>query len=95
MLKNKSKPLRKCISCNERKIKEDFIMVVRSPKKESQKNFSLMDGIKKKEGRAAYICKNSNCIKNTIRFKKLEKAFKQKINSEIYENLEKAELIYE
>ena len=80
MLKNKIKPLRKCISCNEKTAKENFIMVVRSPKK---------------EGRAAYICKNSNCIKNTIRFKKLEKAFRQKINQEIYKNLEKAESIYE
>ncbi len=95
MLKNKSIPIRKCVSCNERKTKEDFIMVVRPPKKESQKIFSLMDGAEKKEGRAAYICKKSNCIKNAIKFKKLEKAFKQKINLEIYENLEKAVSIYE
>ena len=62
-------------------------MVVRSPKKEVSENFKLLDGTEKKEGRAAYICKKADCVKNTIRYRKM--------SEELYENLKKAELIYE
>lgn len=88
-------PIRKCIACQLKKDKSNFIMVVRSPKKEVSENFKLLDGTGKKEGRAAYICKKADCVKNTIRYRKLEKIFRKKMSEELYENLKKAELIYE
>lgn len=70
-------------------------MIVRSPKSKFEKTFKLMDGTEKKDGRAAYICKKADCMKNAIRYRKIEKSFKEKINKEIYDNLKKAELNYE
>ena len=88
-------PVRKCISCGSKKSKEKFIMIVRSPKKECNESFSLLDGAEKKEGRGAYICKKSECLKNVIKFHRLEKVFKRKISSEIYDTREEIRSAYE
>ena len=47
----------------------------------------LIDKKGKSDGRGAYICNNLECLQNLEKSKRLEKAFKQKIEKDIYENI--------
>ena len=88
--KQKNIPVRKCIGCGARKPKDEFIVIVRSPKSEQNKSIKVLGGDDKKEGRGAYICKNPECLKKARKAKRLERTFKGKIESSIYDELEKA-----
>ncbi len=67
-------------------------MIVRPPKKDlniNNNNNNILDlkilfGHEKKEGRAAYICKNINCIKIAQKSRRIEKSFSRKIDPELY-----------
>lgn len=80
----KKVPLRKCNGCNEMKPKKELVRVVKTPEGEI-----CIDKTGKKNGRGAYICPNSSCLKNAKKAKRLEKAFEMQIPEEIYEELEK------
>ncbi len=86
----KNVPLRKCISCGIRKPKENFMVIVRSPRNEQNKSIKVLNGDEKKEGRGAYICKNSDCLKKARKSRRLERIFKKKVDDQIYDALEKA-----
>jgi len=81
---NKKIPMRQCMGCGEKKPKKELIRVV----KDNEENIFL-DDTGKKNGRGAYICKKSSCLKQSIKKGGLEKSFSMKIPSEIYEALEK------
>ena len=78
----KRQPQRRCMGCNEKKDKKDFIRIVKN--KDNQIN---LDKTGKLEGRGAYICDNIDCLNKVIKSKRLEKVFDSKISDEIYENL--------
>ena len=75
-------PQRKCVGCNESKSKSELIRIVKN--KEGQIN---VDKSGKLQGRGAYICDNIACLEKAIKSKKLEKAFEQKIEENIYNEL--------
>lgn len=77
-------PQRKCIGCSEMKGKNELIRII----KDKDGNISL-DKTGKMNGRGAYICNNSECLKKARKCKGLERAFQMAINSEIYDSLEK------
>ncbi len=81
-------PLRTCIGCGEKKPKNELVSIIKSPKNENETFFEVFEKSVKKDGRSAYICKNRECLKNAIKFRKLEKSFKCKIDKKIYESLE-------
>ena len=56
-MKDKKIPLRKCISCNERKSKKDLIRLVKKGDKDV-----IIDKTGKANGRGAYLCLNLECI---------------------------------
>ena len=58
----KNIPQRKCIGCNEKKDKKDFIRIV----KDNQNNISI-DKTGKANGRGAYICDNIDCLEKAIK----------------------------
>lgn len=91
----KNIPLRKCIACGLRKPKSEFIVIVRPPKAELNEPIRILDGNEKKEGRGSYICKNSECLKNARKSRRLERIFKKKIDDQIYDALEKAVTTHE
>ncbi len=95
ILDGKNFPLRKCIGCGIKKSKKEFIAVVRSPKNSEISNLEVFDGIIKKDGRSAYICKNLECFAKTKKSRKLEKTFKRQIDNDIYEKIEKMILEFE
>jgi predicted RNA-binding protein YlxR (DUF448 family) len=75
-------PQRKCLGCGISKNKSDLIRVVRSPE-----NDISIDLKGKKSGRAAYICRDSNCLKKAVKAKKFDKSLEIKISDEIFESL--------
>lgn len=77
-------PQRQCVGCRERKAKRELIRVVRSPEGEVSLDFGG-----KKNGRGAYICPNSECLKKAIRSKALDRSLEVTIPEEVYGRLEK------
>ena len=77
-------PQRQCMGCRERRAKRELIRVVRSP----EGNVSLDFG-GKMNGRGAYICPNSECLKKAIRSKAQDRSLEVTIPEEVYARLEK------
>ena len=82
MMRPRKIPLRKCAGCGEMKNKPELIRIVRSPEGE----FSI-DRTGKKAGRGAYICSRLECLQNAIKFKTLERSFKQTIPTLVFNQL--------
>lgn len=89
MLKTKHIPTRKCIGCGKISEKSFLLMVVKSPKCQAEKTFKILNGTDKKEGRSAYICNNHDCFLKAKKGRRLEKSFSSKIESKIYDSLER------
>ena len=85
----KSLPLRTCIACGEKDEKSKFVMVSRPPKSSPKNSFEVSEGKNKSGGRSAYICKNEECLKRARKARRLERSFKGKVSSEIYEEMER------
>ena len=77
-------PQRQCMGCQERKDKKALIRVVRTPEGQVCLDFSG-----KLNGRGAYLCPNSECLKKAIRSKVLERKLEVPIPQEIYDRLAK------
>lgn len=81
---NKKIPMRQCIGCNEMKPKKEMIRVIKTAEEEI-----LLDTTGRKNGRGAYLCPNSECLKKAIKSKGLERSFKMPIPKDVYEMLTK------
>lgn len=84
MNKVKKVPQRKCIACQDRDNKKELIRIVKN--KEGQ---IFLDKTGKANGRGAYICNCSECLKKAIKSKALSRAFKVEVPDEVYESLMK------
>ena len=80
----KKEPLRQCIGCMEMKPKKEFVRIVKNKLGEVS-----LDTTGKAQGRGAYICKNPECLKKTIKSRRLEKVFEMKIPEEILSEMQK------
>lgn len=83
-MKERKLPQRKCVGCMNIKDKKDLVRIV----KNSDGEISV-DPSGKKAGRGAYICKSSECLEQARKRNRLEYAFKCKISSDVYDELEK------
>ena len=81
-MNTKKKPERRCISCNEKREKNELLRIVRTPEKNVE-----IDLTGKKNGRGAYICKSEDCLNKIIKSKKLERSFEIEIKSDFYEEI--------
>jgi len=87
-LKKRKLPIRMCLGCREMKEKRTLIRMVKSPDGKI-----LIDDLKgKSPGRGAYICLFGSCIDKVMKAKSFERAFGQKIESEVFDEL-KSEFI--
>ena len=77
-------PQRQCMGCRERKAKRELIRVVRTPEGGVSLDFGG-----KMNGRGAYICPNSECLKKAIRSKALDRSLEVEIPQEVYDRLQK------
>lgn len=75
-------PQRTCAGCNIKKDKRDFIRIVKNKNGEIS-----IDKTGKMPGRGAYLCDNVECLEKAIKTKRIERAFEEKIDDEIYEKL--------
>lgn len=66
------------------KSKRDMIRVIKTSEDEI-----LLDTTGKKNGRGAYLCPDSECLKKARKNKGLERSLKMGIPAEIYESLQK------
>ncbi|RDY24750.1 YlxR family protein [Romboutsia maritimum] len=82
MQKIKKVPQRKCIACQDRDSKKELVRIVKTKDGEI-----FLDLTGKANGRGAYICKSSECLKKAIKTKALNKAFKIEVSDEVYEKL--------
>ena len=79
----KKVPLRQCVGCGEMKSKKEMLRVLKTAEDEI-----VLDATGKKNGRGAYICADSECLKKAEKSKGLERSLKTAIPKEIYEQLE-------
>ena len=82
MKKEKKVPQRKCIVCQDRENKRELMRIVKNKDGEI-----FIDLTGKANGRGAYICKCSECLKKAIKSKALNRAFKIEVPDEVYEKL--------
>ena len=75
-------PMRQCMGCRERRAKKEMIRVVRCTDGAVQLDFSG-----KLNGRGAYICPNSECLKRAIKSKALDRSLEVTIPQEVYDRL--------
>ena len=81
---NKKMPMRQCIGCGEMKPKKEMLRIIKTAEEEI-----LLDTTGRKNGRGAYICPNSECLKKAVKGKGLERSFKMAIPKDVYEMLTK------
>lgn len=81
-MKPKKIPMRMCVGCREMKEKRDLIRVVRTPEGEV-----LLDATGKKSGRGAYVCRQAECMRRSIRQKQLERQLEITLTPEITDAL--------
>ena len=82
MKKVKKIPQRKCIVCQDRDSKKELMRIVKNKEGEI-----FLDPSGRANGRGAYICKDSKCLKKAIKTKALNRAFKVEVSDEVYEKL--------
>ena len=83
-MQERKKPQRQCIACRACRDKQDLIRVVKTKEGEI-----MLDRTGRKNGRGAYLCPNSECLKKAIKGKGLERSFKMSIPKDVYEILTK------
>jgi predicted RNA-binding protein YlxR (DUF448 family) len=84
MTMQKKIPQRQCMGCRERKAKRELIRVVRGTDGTVNLDFGG-----KANGRGAYLCLNSECLKKAQRSKALERSLEVPIPEEVYDRLAK------
>ena len=81
-MKPKKIPMRMCVGCREMKEKRELIRIVRTPEGEV-----ALDPTGKKSGRGAYVCRQAECLRRSIRQKQLERQLEITMTPEITEAL--------
>ena len=77
-------PQRQCMGCRERKAKRELIRVVRTPEGTVNLDFGG-----KMNGRGAYICPQTDCLKKAMKSKALDRSLEVTIPQDVYDRLEK------
>ena len=75
-------PQRQCMGCRERRAKKEMIRVVRCTDGAVNLDFGG-----KMNGRGAYICPNSECLKKALKSKALDRSLEVTIPQEVYDRL--------
>ncbi|MCR5418396.1 MAG: YlxR family protein [Lachnospiraceae bacterium] len=78
----KKKPLRQCIGCGEKKEKQAFWRIVRTPEEEI-----ILDPTGKAAGRGAYLCPKKECLEAARKRHALSRSFRGQFPDEIYDEL--------
>lgn len=82
MNKVKKVPLRRCLGCGESFPKKELIRVVREPDGKVTLDFRG-----KVNGRGAYLCRNTDCLKKAQKANRIARSLEAEIPDEVYERL--------
>ncbi len=77
-MKTKKIPMRMCSGCRESKPKSELIRVVRTPE-----GNIIVDKTGKVSGRGAYLCKNEECFKKSVKSKALSRALEVNVDDSV------------
>ena len=77
-------PLRKCTGCGEMKPKKELVRVIKTAEEQI-----LLDLTGRMNGRGAYVCREEECLKRTIKTKAIERSLGVSVSDEVYEQLKK------
>lgn len=83
-MKTKKVPMRMCLGCREMKPKRELVRIIRTPEGEIR-----LDTTGKASGRGAYLCRNAECLKQSIKTRALSRAFDAAVGDEVFQALEK------
>ena len=75
-------PLRMCIVCRQMKDKKELIRIVKNTEGKV-----FLDKTFKADGRGAYVCASEECIAKCVKTRALNRAYKQPVAQEHYDNL--------
>mgnify|MGYP002416134991 CR=1 FL=1 len=81
--------MRQCVGCRELKPKKDMIRVITDCSATGYYIKKYWDNTGRKNGRGAYVCPNSECLRAAIKNKGLERSLKMPIPKEVYDTLTK------
>ena len=81
-MKPRKTPMRMCVGCREMKEKRELIRIVRTPEGEV-----ALDPTGKRSGRGAYVCRQAECLKRSIRQKQLERQLQTELSEAVTEAL--------
>ena len=84
-MKTKKIPMRKCMGCQQMKMKKELIRIVRTPEHEI-----VLDRTGKQSGRGAYLCPDEACLNAAMRRKSIDRALDMTISEDIYVHLREA-----
>ena len=76
--------MRHCVGCQEMKSKKEMLRVLKTAEDEV-----VLDTTGRKNGRGAYLCFSSECLKKARKNRGLERSLKMSIPPEVYDSLEK------
>ncbi|MDL2300373.1 YlxR family protein [Clostridiaceae bacterium OttesenSCG-928-D20] len=76
-------PMRQCLGCRTMHPKKELTRVVRSPEGEIS-----LDLKGRANGRGAYVCKNSECLKKALKSRAIGRALSCEIPPEVLKALE-------
>ncbi len=83
MAKQKKIPMRMCVGCRQMFPKKELLRIV------SNENGSIeLDSTGKKNGRGAYICAKSDCLRQAVKQKQLQRALESELTEETINDLE-------
>ena len=83
MAKQKKTPMRKSVGCRQMFPKKELLRIV------SNENGSLeLDSTGKKNGRGAYICAKSDCLRQAVKQRQLQRALESELTEETINDLE-------
>ncbi|MBQ8576792.1 MAG: YlxR family protein [Clostridia bacterium] len=80
----KKMPERKCVGCNERRLKNELVRILRTPEGEI-----CIDRTGKKSGRGAYLCHDPACFAKAVKSNRLGAALSCEIPETIIPAIEK------
>ena len=83
-MQTKKIPERMCVVCRTHKDKRDLLRVVFN-----KEEGLLIDTTGKKNGRGAYICKDSACVDKAEKSGALSRAFKREVDKAFYAQIRK------
>ncbi|MBE7010550.1 MAG: YlxR family protein [Ruminococcaceae bacterium] len=78
-MKSVHEPIRECISCGQKFLKKELMRVVKN------EEGIFPDPTGKAQGRGAYLCKQSACVEKLIRQRRLDRAFRGRVDQAVYD----------